>query len=164
MNIIKKYIENAIKRDLKEVELELAVDYANIFLGVKKKPPHPSESAYKTGLLMQEPCDEVLHAYWDAGVNVIEEFKEPAGHVAIELQSISYLCGKAQEYLEKNDKEDFLRFLKMQKDFMEEHLIQWVPQLAKNIQESPDTDFYGGLGKKYSADIFNTMGKRSTIS
>ncbi len=55
LNLMKKYIDRALKRDLKEVELELAVDYANIFLGVKKKPPHPSESVYKTGLLMQEP-------------------------------------------------------------------------------------------------------------
>jgi anaerobic sulfite reductase subunit A len=147
LNIMKKYVENAIGRDLKEVELELAVDYANIFLGVKKKPPHPSESVYKTGLLMQEPYDEVLNAYWDAGVNVVKEFKEPADHVAIELQFMSYLCRKAQEALEKNDKENLLKYLRMQKDFMEKHLIQWIPQLARDIQESADTDFYKGFGK-----------------
>jgi anaerobic sulfite reductase subunit A len=148
LNIMKRYIENAIERDLKEVELELAVDYANIFLGVKKKPPHPSESVYKTGLLMQEPYDEVLYAYWDAGVTVVkEEFKEPADHVAVELQFMSYLCRKVQEALEKNDRENLLKYLKMQKDFMEKHLIQWIPQLAKDIQESGDTDFYKGFGK-----------------
>ncbi|MEM2182243.1 MAG: molecular chaperone TorD family protein, partial [Nitrososphaerota archaeon] len=78
IEMIKNYVANAVKRDLKEVELELAVDYANVFLGVKKKPPHPSESVYKTGLLMQEPYDEVLHAYWEAGVDVVKDFKEPA--------------------------------------------------------------------------------------
>ncbi|MEM3906369.1 MAG: molecular chaperone TorD family protein, partial [Nitrososphaerota archaeon] len=95
IEMIKNYVANAVKRDLKEVELELAVDYANVFLGVKKKPPHPSESVYKTGLLMQEPYDEVLHAYWEAGVDVVKDFKEPADHIAIELQFMSYLCRKA---------------------------------------------------------------------
>ncbi len=147
LNTMRKYVEYAIKRDLKEVELELAVDYANIFLGVKKKPPHPSESVYKTGLLMQEPYEEVLHAYWDAGVNVVKEFKEPADHIAIELQFMSYLCRKAQEALQQNNKEDVLKYLKMQKDFLEKHLSQWVPKLAKDIEESADTDFYRGFGK-----------------
>ncbi|MEM1676273.1 MAG: molecular chaperone TorD family protein [Nitrososphaerota archaeon] len=149
---MKKYIEEALKRDLKEVELELAVDYANIFLGVKharekKGAPHPSESVYKTGLLMQEPYDEVLQAYWDAGVDVVKDFKEPADHVAIELQFMSYLCRKASESLQKGDKESLIKFLKAQKDFLEKHILQWIPRLAKDILESADTDFYKGFGK-----------------
>jgi len=147
IDMIKKYIENAVKRDLKEVELELAVDYANVFLGVKKKPPHPSESVYKTGLLMQEPYDEVLRMYWEAGVDVVKDFKEPADHIAIELQFMSYLCRKASEALEKKDKESLIKYLKTQKEFHEKHLSQWVPQLAMDIQESADTDFYKGFAK-----------------
>lgn len=149
---MKKYIEEALKRDLREVELELAVDYANIFLGVKHArekigTPHPSESVYKTGLLMQEPYDEVLQAYWDAGVDVVKDFKEPADHVAIELQFMSYLCRKASEALQRGDKENLMKFLKAQRDFLEKHILQWIPRLAKDILESADTDFYRGFGK-----------------
>ncbi|MEM2549348.1 MAG: molecular chaperone TorD family protein [Nitrososphaerota archaeon] len=163
IEMIKNYVANAVKRDLKEVELELAVDYANVFLGVKKKPPHPSESVYKTGLLMQEPYDEVLHAYWEAGVDVVKDFKEPADHIAIELQFMSYLCRKALDALDKKDKENLLKYLKMQKEFHEKHLAQWVPQLAKDIQESADTDFYKGFAKimgkyiHYDNDIINLL-------
>ncbi|MCX8193594.1 MAG: molecular chaperone TorD family protein [Nitrososphaeria archaeon] len=168
LKMMKNYIEDAIKRDLKEVELELAVDYANIFLGVKhakekKGPTHPSESVYKTGLLMQEPVDEVLQAYWSAGVDVVKEFKEPADHAAIELQFISYLCRKTSEALQKTDKENVLKYLKAQKDFLEKHILQWIPKLAIDIQEAADTDFYRGFGKilgkyvQYDKEIIDVL-------
>lgn len=163
LEMVKRYVESAVKRELKEVELELAVDYANVFLGVKKKPSHPSESVYKTGLLMQEPYDEVLNMYWEAGVDVVKEFKEPADHIAIELQFMSYLCRKSTEALMNKDNEKLLKYLKMQKEFLEKHLLQWAPQLAKDIQESADTDFYKGFAKimgkyiRYDAEVINVL-------
>ncbi len=80
---------------------------------------------------------------------------------------MSYLCRKAKEALEKNDKENLLKFLRKQEDFMEKHLIKWVPQLAGDIQESADTDFYKGFGKilgryvQYDREVIGTLIKET---
>jgi TorA maturation chaperone TorD len=35
--------------------------------------------------------------------------------------------------------------LKIQKDFIENHLAKWVPQLTKDIVEQAEVDFYKGI-------------------
>ena len=141
------YLRNASGRGLNQVKLELAVEYASLFLGVKRKPAHPSESVY-TGneqTMYAESRDRVLSAYWSAGVDKLKEYTEPEDHIAIELQFMEYLCRKEVEALEKGDNDEAIRFLKIQKDFIANHLAKWVPRLAKDILESAEVDFYKGV-------------------
>jgi len=93
-DMLSGYLKAAAQRDLNQVKLELAVEYANLFLGVKKKPAHPSESVYvsEDQSMYQEPRDRVLFAYWEAGVDKKKEYTEPEDHIAIELQFMEYLC------------------------------------------------------------------------
>jgi len=141
------YLKGLKGRDLEQARLELAVEYANLFLGVKGKVPHPSESAYrsKDHLIMQEPMDEVLHAYWDAGVDKEKKFTEPADHIAVELQFMAYLCRRAAEALKKNKKDEARKYLKMQKDFLKNHLSLWVSPFVKDVLEAAEVDFYKGV-------------------
>lgn len=155
------YVNSLKERDLEQVRLELAVEYANLFLGVKGKVPHPSESAYrsKDHLIMQEPMDKVLRAYWDAGVDKEKKFKEPADHIAIELQFMAYLCRKTAETLGKNEKDEARKYLKMQKDFLKKHLSLWVSPFVKDILETAEVDFYKGVAiiTKRFVELDNSM-------
>jgi len=155
------YLKGLKGRDLEQARLELAVEYANLFLGVKGKPPHPSESVYrsKDRLIMQEPMDEVLHAYWDAGVDKEKKFKEPADHIAVELQFMAYLCRRTAEALEKNKKDEAKKYLRMQKDFLRNHLSLWVPPFVKDILETAEVDFYKGVAiiTKRFVELDNSM-------
>jgi putative dimethyl sulfoxide reductase chaperone len=82
--------------DLEKSRLELAVEYAGLFLGVWRVPAHPSESAYYTQgkLIMQEPRDQVLKLYRSVGVDKANQFKEPEDHIALELEFMTRLCEK----------------------------------------------------------------------
>ncbi len=158
---LSNYLRGLKERDLEEARLELAVEYANLFLGIKGKPPHPSESAYRSEdhLIMQEPMDEVLHAYWDAGVNKEKKFTEPADHIAVELQFMAYLCRKTAEALGRNEKDNALKYLKMQRDFLRNHLSLWVSSFVKDILETAEVDFYKGIAiiTKRFIELDNSM-------
>lgn len=144
-----RYLKGASGRDPGEVKLELAVEYANLFLGVKRRPKHPSESVYlsKEQSMYQEPRDRVLANYWNAGVSKTKEFTEPEDHVAIELQFMEYLCRRTVEALKKGGRDEVVRNLEIQKEFVNDHLARWVPALTKDILASAEVDFYKGVAE-----------------
>jgi TorA maturation chaperone TorD len=134
-------------RDLKEVKLELDAEYAGLFLGLKGKPVHPSESVYMSGgpYTYQGPRDQVAKLYWKAGVDKVKEFTEPEDHIAVELQFMEYLCRKTIEALERNENDEAKKYLKMQEAFLGDHLGKWVPRFAKDVVDSAEVDFYRGI-------------------
>ena len=144
-----KYLNGTSRKDLTSTKLELDIEYANLFLGVKGKPPHPSESVYTTEdhLLMQKARDEVMFAYRAAGVDKVTEFREPEDHIAIELQFMAFLCEKTARAFKARNRMDVEKFLKMQEDFLIKHLSLWVPGLTKDILESGTVEFYRGAAK-----------------
>lgn len=134
-------------RELNDVWLELAAEYASLFLGVKKKPAHPSESAYTSGghYIYQEARDKVFKTYLSANVDKVKEFTEPEDHIAAELQFMEYLCQKTVEALKKDEVDEARKYLRNQGEFVDNHLAKWVPQFTQDILESAEVDFYKGV-------------------
>lgn len=147
VKLLNGYLKDLRNRDLEQVRLELAVEYANLFLGIKGKISHPSESAYQTKGFLEanEIVVDVLNAYWDAGVDKAEEFAEPPDHIAVELQFMAYLCKKIIESVEKGEKDDILKYIQMQSSFLTKHLSQWIPSFAKDVIKTAEADFYKAL-------------------
>jgi TorA maturation chaperone TorD len=142
------YLRAASHRSPNQVKLELDVEYANLFLGVKQKPAHPSESIYlsREQSMYQEPRDRVLSTYWKAGIDKKKEYTEPEDHIAVELQFMENLCRRLVEALQKDEVPEALRYLKLQEEFVNDHLAKWVPRLAADMLESGEVDFYRGVG------------------
>ena len=159
--MLARYLRSVSGRDLNEVKLELAVEYANLFLGVKGKPSHPSESVYTSEdqTMYQEARDKVMRAYWNAGVDKVKEYTEPEDHIAIELQFMEYLCRKTVEALEKNETEEAKRLLQIQKEFIDDHLSSWVSGLTKDVLEAAEGDFYKGIA--YITNAFVELERNS---
>ena len=132
-------------QDLDDLESRLAADYARLFLSISKVPPHPSESTYREGTMMQHSRDEVLKTYWSFGVDKKKEFTEPEDHIAVELNFLMYLCEKAIEALKDEDAREARRYIQGQKDFLEKHLVKWVPKLVKDIVNTAKTPFYKAI-------------------
>jgi anaerobic sulfite reductase subunit A len=139
---------------MKDAELEyvkerLAVDYANLFLAVGKHPAHPYESVYLSAehLLMQEQRDQVLKIYREHGVDKVEDFPEPEDHVAIELQFMGLLSARITEALKQDDIERARELLETQTDFLDEHLMKWVPDFCEDILKGAKYEFYRGIAK-----------------
>ena len=158
------YLKGAAGRDPDKVKIELAVEYADLFLGVRGKPKHPSESVYVSNeqSMYQEPRDRVLSAYWNAGVNKTKEFTEPEDHIAIELQFMEYLCRKTVEALDGDQPDEVIRNLEIQKEFVNDHLARWVPMLTKDILASAEVGFYKGVAE--ITDAFVRLDKVAIVT
>jgi len=140
-----KYVESFQSQDLGQLKTTLAADYARLFLSINKVPAHPSESAYREGVMMQHYRDEVLKTYWSFGISTKKEFTEPEDHIATELSFMAYLCSKAGEALNTGDIKKAKTYIQAQKDFLETHLTKWIPKLIQDIYETAQTPFYKGI-------------------
>lgn len=132
-------------QDPDTLKTTLAADYARLFLSVNKVPPHPSESTYREGMMMQHYRDEVLEAYWSFQVSADKEFTEPEDHIATELSFMAFLCQKSRVAIENGDTKKAIEHVAAQKDFLEKHLLKWVPMLVKDILDTARTPFYKGI-------------------
>jgi len=161
LDLILGYLRGAAGRDRREVLLELAAEYASLFLGLKGTPPHPSESAYMSAghLIYQEQRDEVLSIYRDMGVDKVESFREPEDHIALELSFMSYLIGRTLEEVGKGNLGEARRMMKVQREFLREHLLKWSGAFARDVESSSEVDFYKGLG--YLTDGFLSLDEAS---
>lgn len=145
------YLTRLSEEKLSEAMLELAVDYANLFLGVGhvrgKGIAHPSESTYLVGHLYHDVVDQVFEAYLGEGLIKSPDFEEPEDHIALELSFMAHLCRKAIISLNNGKQQDLLKYLNMQKTFLVEQLLKWAPKLAEDIIKNANTLFYKALGK-----------------
>jgi TorA maturation chaperone TorD len=134
---------------LDQVELELKVEYAGLFLGVFHGPAHPSESAYENPghLVMQRPRDEVLEIYRSMGAEKVDKFMEPEDHVAVELQFMSFLSEKTGNALREGKQSEAEKYLEVQRRFLDEHLVKWVPKLVADIMKGSEHAFYRSVAK-----------------
>jgi TorA maturation chaperone TorD len=132
-----------------KVLLELAAEYAGLFLGVRQMPPHPSESVYTSSerLIMQKSRDDVLMIYRSMGLERFDKFREPEDHIALELQFMTYACGKTSEALKSDKLAEAKKYLQVQRDFLNEHLAKWVPLLVADILQGARREFYRAVAK-----------------
>lgn len=152
---------NAIpSQNIDELWTKLAADYARLFLSIHKTPAHPSESVYRDGVMMQFSRDEVLSTYWSFGIDKKTEFTEPEDHIAIELGFMMFLSEKAHQALQKGRTTEASKYIQSQQDFLEQHLLKWVPKLVDDIITAGRTQFYKSIAlltKEFlEMDVFAT--------
>lgn len=131
---------------------ELAIDYAKIFLGFgpkKNEGAFPYESVYTSvrALLMQEARDEVVALYRQENLMRDPGATEPEDHIAFELMFMAYLSQKAAEAIEAGQLETAADCEQKQKDFLQNHLLNWVPRFCKETERISDTGFYKGAAR-----------------
>jgi TorA maturation chaperone TorD len=148
-NSLAEFAASLKESEFDKVLLELAVEYAGLFLGVRHLPPHPSESVYTSEqrLIMQKARDEVLEIYMSMGLEKLDKFREPEDHIAMELQFMTYMCGKTSEALKSGNNAQAKKYLEVQRDFLNEHLAKWVPMLAADILKGAKREFYKAVAK-----------------
>lgn len=130
--------------------LDLARDYARTFCGAgstKKNSAYPFESVYtsESGMLMQEARDGALAWYHRFGLGRSESWTDCEDHIALELEFVAYLIGQAIEARRVGDEAREAELACAQRDFVHEHLIDWVPMFARDAESKARTDFYRGL-------------------
>ena len=128
---------------------DLAVDFLHTFIGVtqdREQVAFPYESVYTSPehLLMQDARDEVLAAYRAAKVVLVDEACEPEDHLASSWSSCS--CWEsAPPRRWKRGRWIVREPFEARRAFLEEHLLNWVPDFADDVQRVARTGFYRAL-------------------
>lgn len=102
-----------------------------------------SESVYQSvEHLVGQEDEEIYNIYSSCNFQMESSSNEPLDHISYELMFLSYLSKGVAINYEKN-KELAEQFLKIQKEFLENHLLQWVDKLIeKTLEFSESYLFY----------------------
>jgi len=125
---------------------ELKEDYTRLFLGTKKTLAPPWESVYRSAqhLSFQMPALEVRKMYLQTGLAPEKLGIEPDDHLALELAFMIHLLEREGLSLGAKEEEGVWQYRAIQQEFLTLHLLQWIPQFARAIEENAATDFYRG--------------------
>jgi len=136
-----------LKRAWDDSVTELAIDYVSTFIGHGVNgysAAYPYESVYTSErrLLMQEARTEVLATLRE---NELKrgDWNEAEDHIALELEFMQRMALRAAEALADNA----VAYLRTSYDFLENHLLNWVPMLVTDMRMHARTLFYQGLGQ-----------------
>lgn len=121
---------------------DIRKDYARLFVGPFTIPAPPYGSLYLGG--HQQVCDEtsldVARRYRDEGLQLL--LREPADHVAVELEYMYLLVFREGQAVASGDKAQADAYRAKQRDFLQEHLGAWLPALRDRVVGNAQTDFY----------------------
>lgn len=145
--MLKDYLDQ-IERNTHNPEdtvTDLAADYAKIFLaaGISQgSAAFPYESVYTSPgrIIMQDAWETVRKLYESVG---LIKNGEPSGlfedHIALELEFMAFLCDEARR------DPDCCDWLIKQREFLRDHLLNWVPAFTADVRQYADTVFYKGI-------------------
>jgi|GEM_PF-329528 len=132
-----------------EVIQELAVEYAHLFIGPGKHIS-PYESVYTEGGeagIYGKATVAVKHFIESVGYEYQSEFHGLPDHICVELEFLQSLtCMEAHMYREHDpDAVNQLRII--QKDFINMHMVKWVPVFCKEVIDTATLSFYRAMAR-----------------
>ncbi len=133
----------------------LTLDHAQLFVGPFELAAPPYESVYidDETRVMTSSSESVQATYRQAGVDIALE--EPPDHVSPELEFLSLLVHTELEALAAGEIEAAEIYLEAQYDFLVNHLGRWVSELADNMREHAETEFYRLLAEETQQFVEN---------
>ncbi len=126
--------------------LTLQDDYNQLFIGPGKLPCPPWEAVYRSEKrrVFQKETMAVRRAY-EAYELQPEKFKrEPDDHIALELDFMGKLCEYFGDHVKDKKYAKARNILNNQVEFLDNHLLKWVPQFVADIQGAAWTELYKG--------------------
>jgi TorA maturation chaperone TorD len=119
---------------------DLAADYAKVFLGAghakgSEAAAFPFASVYTSPkrIVMQEARDRAVQAYARRGLRSGGIAGVPEDHLALLLAFMAILVDDAPAA--------------EQLDFLQQHLLNWVPAFCSDLEKHAATPFYRSIGK-----------------
>lgn len=140
-------IRRYFRRAAPDVLTRLRVDYARIFLAAgvyegETAVPYESVFTGEERLMMGEARDDVLARYRREGMAVDPGLRTPEDHIAFELEFMALLCDKVKDAANERDGAEVTRLYEVQREFLDEHLLNWIEMLASKVDEYAKEEFY----------------------
>ncbi len=141
-------IRESLKGELQELSERLGVEFTRLFRGIKEGygPPPPYESVYMgEGRVMGETTLVVLRFYTESGLGLMEDIEDPQDYIGAELRFMSLLIYRELEGWETGKKREAFNTMKREKEFLEKHMLRWVPKFCELVEGESGEDFYRGV-------------------
>lgn len=144
---IKNYAEY-IPENLSEIinylgsKKDIQIDFSKLFIGPFKVLASPYGSVYleESKTTHGDSTIDVLKIYQKENLNV--DLKEPADHIAIELEFMYYLITTEVDAINNSDFEKAESYQSKQDSFIKRHLSQWIPEFTDSIIINAKSKFY----------------------
>ncbi len=131
---------------------EFETEFSRTFdVGNPVPPCPPYEGTY-----CEKPRSAVLlevsefYNYFGLRMNQDKNKRELPDHISAELEFLHFLTHKEAHV---RNEETFKGYLLAQKDFLERHMIEWIPKFCLRLQNSTCLPFYKDLGRITSGFI-----------
>jgi len=132
-----------------DIALELAGAYGFLFHGAGgPQAASPYESVYTSarGSMFQEAEQQTRHILEKFDLGLAEDVREPADHIAIQLELMARLGEMTVAAMQTDTEQvDVLRM--QQKTFLENHLLNWIPEFSLHCAMHDPSGFYAVLAK-----------------
>ncbi|UXI02522.1 molecular chaperone TorD [Photobacterium sp. TY1-4] len=135
--------QNALQRlaTRADAQLELAADFCGLFLSTPKTGALPYASIYvgQSGLLNDQPAQEMNQWLERYDIAQRKDFNEPADHLAVELDFMGNLIIRANQQADEQAAEPLMQ---AQLAFLDTMLLNWLPAFAQACQSRDPFGFY----------------------
>ena len=140
--MIKSYASGKDEDDIYE---DLVDEFTLLFIGPYNLPVQPYETIWVDGKMGGESLLTLKEDYRKAGVSRSKSYPEPEDHIAFELMFMHHLCEVGLS--SKDDEGKLVGTLKTQTDFLEDHIMKWVPLFCDKLIAYEKADFYKCIAK-----------------
>jgi len=137
-----------VNRD--ELITRLGVDRTRLYRGLKRGygPPPPYESVYQDShTVMAGSALQVKKAYSDRGYLPPPIGNEPPDYVGIELDFLRFLCSAEAAAWRSRDKNKAQEYMNTEYDFINNHVVSWIPRFYDEVLTHAREDFYRGIAR-----------------
>ena len=118
------------------------------FLFLNPRGVHPFESVYRSfkKQLMDKPWVQVKNFYQSTGMIKGGNEEHLEDHASVELGFMAHLALMSAQ-VSSEDPGEALNLLKIQEDFLTQHLLCWLPDLCRDIQARDSVPFYHSIAR-----------------
>jgi putative dimethyl sulfoxide reductase chaperone len=143
------YVTGDGSQSIEAICQALALERTRVLRGAGRHnaPPLPYESLYRSPDTGGEisVLEAVAKFYRSAEVEQSDRQVDQIDYLGLELDLMRLLCDEASSCRDQGDVEASNRFASLQKSFLQEHLLLWVPQYCELMLQYPSGGFYHGV-------------------
>lgn len=129
----------------------LGVEFTRLFIGpgshVSAHESIFAEMDNGTSALWGETTVAVKNFIETTGLDYNPEFSGVPDHVSVELEFMQKLTDWEAAKWQKNDRENAEFCMKVQRMFLERHLLVWLPRFCDVVMEQAEIRFYAGVAE-----------------
>ena len=140
-------INSLLQKPEAELLEDLAVEYTRLFLGPGKHiSPHESVHHQREdgqwGMLWGVSTVEVKKFIEATGLSYTDDYKGMPDHISVEFEFMQQLILREEQAWMDEDRDKAAACRQIEKKFIEEHLINWIPDFCEKVMQAAELPFY----------------------